>query len=79
MPRPREVTVRTVALVSIRKQRGMTQRQLAEATDGAVSVGMLAQIETGGRRPSLVNAKALAAALGCHVTEFCELHVEDAA
>ena len=78
MPRPQELSLRPVALVAIRKSKGLTQRQLAEAS-GCVSPGMLAQIETGGRRPSLANARALADALGCAVEDFATILVGDAA
>jgi len=73
MPRPKELTVRPMALSSIRKVRGFTQRQLAEATGGAVSAGMIAQIEAGGRCPSLAGARALAAALTCEVEDFATI------
>lgn len=79
MPRPRELNLRPVALVAIRKSKGLTQKQLAEATAGRVSPGMLAQIETGGRRPSLANARAIADALGCAVEDFATILIEDAA
>lgn len=57
-------------LLEIRKSKGFTMRQVAEASDIAESTYCM--IENGDRRPSVETAKKIAAALGFDWTRFFE-------
>lgn len=63
MPKPSLVVVLPIAIKTWRRERGMTQLALAEATGMKCSAGLIALIETGRRQPGLVNAIAIAQAL----------------
>lgn len=57
-------------LKSIRKERGMTQIQLAQALN--VSNGTVAMWETNERKPNIIMLKKLAKVLGCTTDELLE-------
>lgn len=59
--RRREVRMLPTALATWRKERGLTQKDLAQAS--GVSPTLIAMIETGERQPSRLNAEDLATAL----------------
>lgn len=62
--RRREVRVLPDALKTWRRERGFSQKMLAERTGGTVSPTAIAMIETGERQPSRLNAEDIAQALG---------------
>ena len=55
-------------LKEIRLQRGMTQRELAEAVN--VTVGAVSQWESGTAKPTTTNLLALTLALNCGLDEL---------
>ena len=57
-----------IDLVSLRKKKNLTQRQVAEKS--GISVCFLSQIETGNRKPSVKVAKQIANALKFSWTTF---------
>ncbi|MEM9201061.1 MAG: helix-turn-helix domain-containing protein [Actinomycetota bacterium] len=59
-------------LKSLRKDRGLTQKQLAETAVG-VSAGYIALLETAQRRPSVETVTSLAIALKCSALERADL------
>lgn len=59
-----------LAIRARRKQRQMTQQQLADATEGAVDQTNLSRIERGEQEPPAEKLVELARALGCRVSEL---------
>ena len=62
MSRSPEVQMLPEAVKAWRKQREMSQKELANASD--VSLGLIGLIEVGERQPRLMNALNIARALG---------------
>lgn len=73
--RKREVSVLPVGLAAWRKQRNLTQEQLAQAA--GISPTLVALIETGRRQPGLANAIAIAEALDVPLAAFALVHEDD--
>lgn len=76
MPRQQQVTVNPAAIRAWRKERGLSQAQLAKPSK--CSEGLIAQIETGRRQPGLVNALSIARALGVDLDVIAAIHVSPA-
>lgn len=58
------------AIYKYRKNRNMTQRELAAAV--GVTASAITQYETGARKPDIVTLKKLAAALHCTADQLLE-------
>lgn len=58
------------ALYKYRKEKGLTQKQLAEAM--GVTPTAITQYETGVRKPDIVKLKKLATILGCTTDQLLE-------
>lgn len=65
------------ALQAWRKERGFSQKLLAEKTGGAVSPTLIAMIETGDRQPSRMNAQDIADALGVPLTAIAFVYPDE--
>lgn len=65
------------ALQAWRKERGWSQKLLAEKTGGTVSPTLIAMIETGDRQPSRINADDIAAALGVPLTAIAFVYPDE--
>lgn len=74
MPRQQQVTVLPDALKAWRKERQMSQAELA--TPAKCSEGLIAQIETGRRQPGLINAINIARALGVPLGAIAIIHAD---
>lgn len=73
MPRQQQVTILPQAIKAWRKERDMSQADLA-AKPGCPSEGMIAQIETGRRQPGLSNALAIAKAFDVPIGAIAIVH-----
>lgn len=71
------MTVLREALPAWRKANGLTQKELAERA--GCSPTLIALIETGERQPGLMNAIAIAKALGIPLGAIAQVHVDLAA
>lgn len=69
-----EVTVLPQALKAWRGERHLSQAALAELAD--ISEGLIAQIETGRRQPSLTNLLGIASALKVNPLALAIVHVD---
>lgn len=58
------------ALCKYRKEKGMRQKELAEAI--GVTPAAIAQYETGTRKPDIIKLKKLAVILGCTTDQLLE-------
>ncbi len=58
------------ALYKYRKEKGLTQKELAEAM--GITPVAITQYETGARKPDIVKLKKLAAILGCTTDQLLE-------
>jgi len=75
VPRQQQVTVLPEALKTWRKERSISQSQLASSA--GCSEGLIAQIETERRQPGLVNALGIARALGVPLRAIAIVHLSD--
>lgn len=75
MPREQQVRLLPKAIKAWRKQRELSQMDLARAA--GCSEGLIAQIETGRRQPGLTNAVGIARALGVELGALGDIYVDD--
>lgn len=66
----RTEVIKMTAIYKYRKDKNMTQRELAKAV--GITASAITQYETGARKPDIVTLKKLAAALHCTADQLLE-------
>lgn len=72
--RRREITILPVAIKTWRRERGWSQKELADRA--GVSAGLIAMIEVEERQPSISNAIAIAQAIGIPLKAIAIVHMD---